>query len=253
MELHRSGAGGDRNRGRRGLRGGVGRPRCRVFQRLRGKLDQRGERAPICDTSCGETQPSEGERFAWFGSWFEPETASLSRDVTTPSGSELVLAFDLDAAFCDSPDDYFDIYLDGNPVITTDPCTVTGGYVPRQVDVSSYADGGTRTLLLKGETFLTNGDSGSFLVDQVDLTVPARPSECTPTGGCTLMVNLENETITGSDTRTACQTLTAGNGFVVDARGDLRLVAGETVVLGDGFSVLTGGALTVEIDPSLLP
>lgn len=64
---------------------------------------------------------------------------------------------------------------------------------------------------------------------------------------------LEGQTISGAQELVACQTITAGNGFVVAATGDLILRAGISVTLQDGFWVDSGGKLAVVIDPSLSP
>lgn len=56
-----------------------------------------------------------------------------------------------------------------------------------------------------------------------------------------------------ADTRTyqACQAIEAGPAFEILDTGNLTLEAGSRIVLRNGFGVRTGGALTVEIDPTL--
>jgi hypothetical protein len=58
---------------------------------------------------------------------------------------------------------------------------------------------------------------------------------------------------TVGDTRTfvGCQTVTAEAPFVVGPTGDVTLQAGAAVILGPGFRVEAGGALTVGVDPAL--
>jgi len=51
----------------------------------------------------------------------------------------------------------------------------------------------------------------------------------------------------------ACTSIEADRGLRVAPSGRLELVSGQSVVLGDGFSVDAGGALTVAIEPDLLP
>ena len=51
----------------------------------------------------------------------------------------------------------------------------------------------------------------------------------------------------------ACDILRAGAGFVVGATGAATLRGGSAVVLGEGFVLDAGGELALEIDPSLLP
>lgn len=59
-------------------------------------------------------------------------------------------------------------------------------------------------------------------------------------------LDLTAQTITGTQTFEACDTLSAGSGFEVSGTGDVTFRAGNRVVLGDGFSVASGGSLTVE-------
>jgi len=62
---------------------------------------------------------------------------------------------------------------------------------------------------------------------------------------------LENQTVNDTQEFVGCLTLTAGNGFVVEANGDVTFRAGEKVVLQDGFSVAAGGRFKIEIDSTL--
>jgi glucose/arabinose dehydrogenase len=50
-----------------------------------------------------------------------------------------------------------------------------------------------------------------------------------------------------TETRRACDTLTAAPDVVVESGGDLTLRAGTRIVLGDGFRVESGGALVLEV------
>lgn len=60
-------------------------------------------------------------------------------------------------------------------------------------------------------------------------------------------LDLTAQTITGSQTFEACDTITAGADFEVGSTGTVTFKAGNRVVLGDGFSVAGGGSFTVEI------
>jgi len=51
----------------------------------------------------------------------------------------------------------------------------------------------------------------------------------------------------------ACSSITANSGIEVTPSGELTLRAGERVVLGDGFSVASGGTFRAEIAPELAP
>ncbi len=61
---------------------------------------------------------------------------------------------------------------------------------------------------------------------------------------------LSDDTVTGVEIHEACDRITAGPAYTVAGGGDLTLRTRGTVVLADGFAVLTGGALAVEIDPA---
>ena len=58
-------------------------------------------------------------------------------------------------------------------------------------------------------------------------------------------LNLTNQTIAGTQTFQACDTISAVQGFRVNGTGDVTFQAGQTVVLGDGFQVLSGGSFRV--------
>jgi hypothetical protein len=60
-------------------------------------------------------------------------------------------------------------------------------------------------------------------------------------------VVLAAQTVSGAGLFEACQTLETADGFDIAATGDVKLRAGDSVVLGDGFSVQAGGRLRVEI------
>lgn len=62
---------------------------------------------------------------------------------------------------------------------------------------------------------------------------------------------LENQTISGTQEFVGCFTITARNGFIVGATGDVTFRAGNSVTLAGGFSVATGGRFEVTIDPTL--
>jgi hypothetical protein len=64
-------------------------------------------------------------------------------------------------------------------------------------------------------------------------------------------LELANDTVTTSVTYEACNSISAGTAYVVDAPGELTLRAGNRIVLEKGFSVLGGGTLVLEIDRTL--
>lgn len=68
--------------------------------------------------------------------------------------------------------------------------------------------------------------------------------------GCPDLV-LSDDTIEVTLTEEHCQTIATGPNFAVSGTGNLTLRAGRSVELGNETSVLTGGQLTIEIDPDL--
>ena len=54
----------------------------------------------------------------------------------------------------------------------------------------------------------------------------------------------------GTATEQACETLTAGDLTIVSSTGDVTFQAGRSIVLGDGFAVLSGGSFRAVIEPS---
>ena len=82
-----------------------------------------------------------------------------------------------------------------------------------------------------------------------DLTAPIVANFRTQT--CTIDIDyaLQNHAITAVETYEACRTITAGPDVTVTDMGDLTLRAGESIVLGNGFSVESGGTFAAEVDP----
>lgn len=63
-------------------------------------------------------------------------------------------------------------------------------------------------------------------------------------GTCNPVVDLQSQSIAGTETFAGCGELRAGNGFTVLAGADLTLRAGDRIVLYDGFSVEAGASLS---------
>lgn len=70
---------------------------------------------------------------------------------------------------------------------------------------------------------------------------------------CVADVLLSNETISSDRVVAACQTLTAAPDVVIAAPAEVTFLAGQRIILGDGFRVDSGARFTARIDPSLLP
>ena len=65
---------------------------------------------------------------------------------------------------------------------------------------------------------------------------------------------IQNETLSGTDTREACLTITADTAVVVQAGADVVFRAADRVVLGSGFSVESSASFAIELSsPALCP
>ena len=62
---------------------------------------------------------------------------------------------------------------------------------------------------------------------------------------------VENLTVDDTQELVGCLKVIGGNGLIVAPNGTLTLRAGQSIELRDGFSVQSGGRLTLEIDPTL--
>lgn len=107
------------------------------------------------------------------------------------------------------------------------------GYTASQLDLSSLAGSDVRLRFRIG-TDAAADDYGWFIDD-------ARIYTCTD---CTPDLVITSGTVSGTETRVGCNTITAGTDFGVAATGDLTLRA-PSVRLTSGFSVAAGGSLAV--------
>ena len=114
------------------------------------------------------------------------------------------------------------------------PCLSPGGSCVVKVKLKPTATGALAEIL----TF-----DGNFEPEVVALEADVVP--------CSSAVDL---TVTGltvangqSETRRACDTLTAGPAVTVEGGGGLTLRAGTRIAIGDGFAVESGGNLTLEV------
>ena len=69
----------------------------------------------------------------------------------------------------------------------------------------------------------------------------------TPCVASPVSLNLPDDTVSGTADYFACDTISVVQGFQVNGNGDVLFQAGNRVVLGDGFQVLSGGSLRVLI------
>lgn len=78
----------------------------------------------------------------------------------------------------------------------------------------------------------------------IDFTLDPKVAGCTGPE----ILDLSAQTIDSTVIFTACHSIRAGSGFIVGDGGDVTLRAGGSIILEDGFSVASGGRLTVEPD-----
>lgn len=64
-------------------------------------------------------------------------------------------------------------------------------------------------------------------------------------------LNVPQQTVSTTETFQACDTVSATSGFEVTASGDVTFHAGRRIVLGDGFSVASGGTFRAIVDSTL--
>ncbi|MFN2190369.1 MAG: hypothetical protein ACK2T3_16525, partial [Candidatus Promineifilaceae bacterium] len=114
------------------------------------------------------------------------EEGSVSQEVTIPS-TATDLAFYLEQPACDSAADYMDVRIDGNIVFNTNGISnLCGnvGYTLQTVDISSYADDTSHTLLFESQVIADNEGVTNFFVDDVsisdNLASDPEPSVCRP-------------------------------------------------------------------------
>ena len=124
---------------------------------------------PLCDTAlCGGGPPFAGANWAWFGGAAAVETATLGQTVTFPLSSSLTLRFQMQVLGTAPPTDTLVVSVDGIPVKTfSEPMSSELAYSLRQIDLTPFANGGSRTL-----QFAYNGPTtgvGSFFVDNVEM------------------------------------------------------------------------------------
>lgn len=144
---------------------------------------------PLCDAgSCGTgggTGPNSGAWWNWMGgigNTFEESTVDQS--VTIPNGTA-ELSFWLEVPVCadSSTGEFMEVNIDGTTVFSYDCSQGTlTPYTQQTVDVSAFADGGSHTLEITGQTQASTGGS-NFFVDDVSLCAveqAAPPPESVP-------------------------------------------------------------------------
>ncbi|MDX1645135.1 MAG: hypothetical protein R3244_12340, partial [Thermoanaerobaculia bacterium] len=117
----------------------------------------------------------------------------------------------------------------GSSPCSATPCLAPGASCTVSLGVLSSSEG---SLAAELEV------SGNFASETADFTAEICGSDD---------LVLSQRTVTTTEVFRACQSLAAGPDFTIEATGEAILRAGKVVVLRDGFEVLAGGGLTVEI------
>ncbi len=128
--------------------------------------------SPLCDpnTCNGVEKAHTGTWYAWYGGWSQTNVAAVSQTVTIPNTGAATLSFWLEMQATPGTDDgLLEVKLDGTTLLSfteADGPTFVS-YTQVDVDVSSYADGGTYDLQITGYETGTTGIN--FFVDDVAL------------------------------------------------------------------------------------
>ena len=78
------------------------------------------------------------------------------------------------------------------------------------------------------------------------VVLPVNPEGACGEGNAVTLVDV---TADADNTITACESITAGNGFKVEAPSDVTFIAGDHVSLTGGFSVSAGAGLSIQAGP----
>jgi hypothetical protein len=129
----------------------------------------------------------------------------------------------------------------GGSVITTLPMTNTSGDTWQAVFDSSGSPADLCTVDIRAVDASTNANETT--------AVSAASFEIRSGFTCDLV--LTDQTVADSQTWEACGSITSGPAFVVAPAGEAHLAAGTRVVLRNGFTVQSGGVLSLRVDSAL--
>jgi hypothetical protein len=166
---------------------------------------------PSCGTGGGASPPRSGAFWAWFGGIPAAETATIGQTVVIPAGVSCSLNFWLRIGTVSAPfTDVLRVRVDGVIQATyTEPSTAEGAYTKRTVNLNSFANGAAHQILF--EYVGTTTGTGSFVVDDVDITAPTAATVklfgrvLTPTGA-----GLRNAQVFMQDSAGNMRTATTG-------------------------------------------
>ena len=135
-------------------------------------------------TNFASNVPTHGGAYAiWFGGWGgdDQETQTASQTVTMPATGPRYLNYWRFAPALPDLAGTLTISIDGTPVETTDLSTIAPDelYGLHSIDVSSYADGGSHTILLQYDYPGGGISDGAIFIDDVSIdptSTPERPA-----------------------------------------------------------------------------
>ncbi|MCB9043571.1 MAG: T9SS type A sorting domain-containing protein [Chitinophagales bacterium] len=134
--------------------------------------------------------PLTGSQSAWLGGYGQTSDTYVQQTLTFPNGGTLKLYLWLLLGICDSASDVFTVEVDGNVVYTQYATGTNCGddtWHLKSIDLSSYANGASHTVRIRGKEFAVNGGNTNFFVDDVTLEHCSTP----PTYDCpALMLNI---------------------------------------------------------------
>ena len=134
---------------------------------------------PICSFyRCGISASDDRTWFAWMGGSLSPLTQTLEQENVPIPLAATELRFRLFEDGCDAPANTFKAKIDTNTVYTGVPCS-GGAYATITVDLATaaggpYNNGGTHDLLFEFVRS-TGGAVTSYIVDSIEIAVPATP------------------------------------------------------------------------------
>jgi hypothetical protein len=123
---------------------------------------------PLCNGSCGGVGPRTGSIWCWFGGTSNYEAGSLSQTVTIPTGAAKLEFYLWVSTTSGDTADVVNVDMDNDTVFSANATqnSLYPAYTLVSVDVSSYADNASHTLLFAS---VTNGQTVNFHVDDVAL------------------------------------------------------------------------------------
>lgn len=140
---------------------------------------------PVCDTAIcgtdgGTAAPFAGDNWIWFGGSTTAETATVGQTVMIPAEAPATLTFQLRIGKVVSPfTDTLTVTIDGTTITTfAEPAVGETAYTLRTFDVSTFADGGSHSILF-AYNGPTNG-AANFTIDDVSLIAGGFCSTPTP-------------------------------------------------------------------------